>query len=372
MQADRYSRQTILPEIGSGGQAALSRASVLCIGAGGLGTPALLYLAAAGIGRITIVDDDRVDESNLQRQILFTTDDIGRGKAEAARGRLCRLNPGIEIKAISRRLDAVLAAHLVPQHDMILDGSDNFETRFLINDAAMKYGRPWVYGAIQGFDGQVAVFTPGQGGACYRCLCPDMPRARITNCAESGVLGAAVGMIGLTQALQVIQMIVGGDGFMPLRGRMWVVDTRTMQGRTLSIPPRRGCRCAQVGRDDVVLRDYTPHSCATESSIAEILPGDLPEKANTALILDVREAQECAGGMIDGALHCPLSALRDGFVPPLPRDRDIILYCHSGTRSLEAGRILRVAGYTRLLNLGGGYAAYRAKAGSMMRVGGMS
>ena len=242
---NRYDRQIRLPEIRQEGQDKLLKVSVLCVGAGGLGSPALLYLAAAGVGQIGIVDFDRVDESNLQRQILFDTEAVGKPKVLEAARRLKALNPTIHIESYDEELNTRNAARLFPQYDVIIDGTDNFETKFLINDAAVKFGKPWVYGAIQGFDGQASVFNY-KGGPCYRCLYPEKPKGRIMNCAEGGVIGAVAGLIGVTQALQAIQIISGHENFEPLSGRLMTLDTRTMHTRILAL--KKNPECAACGK----------------------------------------------------------------------------------------------------------------------------
>ena len=234
---DRYKRHLVLPEIGNEGQEKISRASVLCIGAGGLGCPALLYLAAAGVGRIGIVDFDKVDETNLQRQVLFTTDDLNRNKAEVAKERLSKLNPDIEINAVPEELDNKNAEGLFSGYDIIIDGSDNFETKFLINDVAVKTGKPFIYGSILGFDGQVSVFNYNDG-PCYRCLFPQAPEGHIPNCAEAGVIGAVAGIIGTTQVMEAIKITVGHESFEPLSGKLWTIDLHTMENRLLQLPQK--------------------------------------------------------------------------------------------------------------------------------------
>ena len=227
MDENRYHRQTILPEIGEEGQRKMSVASVLCIGAGGLGCSALLYLAAAGIGHIGIVDFDAVDESNLQRQILYKQDQIGQNKAQAAKDNLLALNDTIKITAFPERLNAGNIEKLLTGFDMIFDGSDNFATKFLVNDAGVKFGKPVIYASILGFDGQVSVFDTKCGSSCYRCLFPKPPTHNIPNCAEAGVIGALAGIVGTTQAMEAIKMIVDHKSLKPLIGKLWTIDART-------------------------------------------------------------------------------------------------------------------------------------------------
>ncbi len=354
----RYSRQTVLPGLGAEGQERLTAASVLCVGAGGLGAPALLYLAAAGVGKIGIVDFDAVEESNLQRQVLFTTDDLGKPKASRAAARLRALNPDIEITAYDDELTAENAPALFDAHDIVIDGSDNFETKYLVNDMAVKSGKPWVYGAIQGFEGQVCVFDTPENGPCYRCLFPEMPKARIRNCAEAGVIGAVAGITGATQAMQAIQLIVGGKALDPLRGRLWTVDATTMQTRVLGAPKNPACPvCAQ--KTEAIRVEYSSPVCGIVSEVTPAQARAMPD----AIIVDVREAEEREAGYIDGARHCPLSRLSEGDMPDdLPRDRDVILYCRSGIRSVTAARILMAEGYLDVYSMAGGFEAWREDA----------
>lgn len=350
----RYRRQTCLPEIGEEGQEKLQNASILCVGAGGLGAPALLYLAAAGIGRIGIVDFDRVDESNLQRQIIFSTDMVGRSKAAEAAQKLKELNPSILIECHEGELNAESAARLFPAYDIILDGTDNFETKFLINDAAIKFGKPWIYGSIQGFDGQASVFNH-KGGPCYRCLQPAKPKARVMNCADAGVIGAVAGMIGVTQALQAIQMIVGHESFEPLSGKIWLLDTRTMESKTLSLRKNARCAACSLSADQVVLRYESP-VCAV---VPEISVPQLKGRSGYVLI-DVRENEEWRRGNIQGAVLWPLSKILAGEMPAEKKDREIVVHCQLGGRSLQAARCLKEHGFTNVASLSGGYEAWKS------------
>lgn len=349
---DRYSRQTRLPEIGMEGQRKIMSSSILVVGAGGLGAPALLYLAAAGVGRIGIIDSDRVDESNLQRQVIFCTQDIGRPKAQAAAERLKGLNPHIRIDWHDAEFNADNAAALVGEYDLILDGTDNFESKFLINDAAVKCGKPWIYAAIQGFDGQVSVFNY-KDGPCYRCLHPEKPAAQIMNCAEAGVIGAVAGIAGVTQAMQAIQIMAGHRDFQPLSGKLWLLDARTMQVRILNIPRKIDCPVCRGAADDIVLK----YSSAVCDFVPEYSVAQMKTKAVYTLI-DVREIAEWDTGHIGGAVFWPLSRMAGGDVPILPKDSPIILYCQKGMRSQQAARIMIEHGYAAVTSLSGGYEAW--------------
>lgn len=352
LNMNRYSRQINLPEIGAVGQERLRTASLLCVGAGGLGAPALLYLAAAGVGRIGIIDFDRVDESNLQRQVIFSTDVLGRSKAQEAAIRLQALNPDIDIVFYNEELTAENAARIFPAYDLILDGTDNFETKFLINDAAVKFGKPWIYGAIQGFDGQVSVFNH-RGGPCYRCLQPDMPKGQIQNCAQAGVIGAVAGIVGVTQALQALQIITGHHDFEPLAGKIWLVDTRTMETRILSLAKKPHCPLCLQNPDHIVLR-YSARHCAV---IPEVSARQVREESGYILI-DVREETEWRTGHIDGAVLWPLSRLSAGEMPDMPHTARIIVHCQKGSRSRQAVRIMRDKGFTDIASLAGGYESW--------------
>lgn len=352
MNMTRYKRQITLPEIGEAGQEMLLDAHVLCVGAGGLGSPALLYLAAAGVGHIGIAEFDSVDESNLQRQVLFTRDDVGQPKATQAKEKLQALNPDIDITLHEEGLNADNAPSLFQKYDIILDGTDNFETKFLINDAAVKFGKPWVYGAIQGFDGQASVFN-AKGGPCYRCLYPEKPKAHIANCAEAGVIGAVAGLVGVTQALQAIQLITGHESFEPLIGRLWTLDTKTMETRILTLPKNPDCSVCGQEKQSITLQ-YSSPTCGF---VPELSVEQVRTKAE-GIFVDVRELEEWEGGAIAGAQHWPLSKALEGIIPDLPQNKEIILYCQKGVRSIQAAHILKAQGYLDVYSLSGGYLAW--------------
>ncbi|HRJ66166.1 MAG TPA: ThiF family adenylyltransferase [Alphaproteobacteria bacterium] len=351
----KYDRQTRLPEVGEEGQRQLARASVLCVGAGGLGSSALLYLAAAGVGHIGIIDFDNVDESNLQRQIIFDARSGGRKKTSAAEERLLALNPDTHVTTYDARLDSRNAGKIFPNYDVIIDGTDNFTAKFLINDAARKYSKPWVYGAIQGYDGQVAVFDTS--GPCYRCLYPAPPKAAIANCAENGVLGPVAGMIGTAQALQTLLLLLGHEKFSPLRGKLWLIDCMSMATRELHIPRAKNCKICGIAPESIVLENETAAACA---AVPQVSP-EQARKLARAVFIDVRESPELAAGMIPNALHLPLSALRAGLAekPQLAADTPVVLYCQRGQRSLAAAPIVQDMGFTAVLSLAGGYGAWK-------------
>lgn len=349
----RYDRQLLLPEVGAEGQARLAAASVLVVGAGGLGAPALTYLAAAGVGRVTIVDFDQVDESNLHRQILFSTDDVGRAKTEAARDRVRALNPHVEVQVHDQRFDADSAPDLLDGHDLVLDGTDTFATRYLVNDAAVLGGVPNVFASISRFDGQASVFGV-EGGPCYRCLFPEPPPAGLVpNCAEGGVLGVLPGLLGTIQATEAIKLLVGmGES---LIGRLLLVDALRMEFRTLEI--ERDPACPVCG-DHPTITSLSP---PTMSSVPEITVSELKARRDAddaPFLLDVREADEYEAANLDGSL-IPLGQLPFRVHEiEAHRDEPIVVHCRTGGRSAQAVRFLRDNGFEHAFNLKGGIHAW--------------
>ena len=353
----RYQRQIVLPEIGRQGQDKIASSSVLCVGAGGLGCPALLYLAAAGIGRIGIVDFDLVDESNLQRQVIFSVDQIGKNKAQAAAEKLKGLNSEIEIIPHCEMLNDKNILDIFKDYDVIIDGTDNFAAKFLINDAAVKTGKPFIYGSILGFDGQVSVFGLRDDNGnypCYRCLFPKEPQAHIPNCAQAGVIGAVAGVIGTVQAMEAIKLIVADKSFSSLAGKLWIIDMHSMENRLLSLPKDDNCPVCSKPKEDIELVFSSP-ACG---SVPEISTQEAKAHPN-ALMVDVREADEWAQGHVEGAEHIALSKLIKGFKPSLPLDKEIILYCKKGQRSKQAAQILKGQGYMNIRSMAGGFDAWQ-------------
>jgi adenylyltransferase/sulfurtransferase len=354
----RYRRHLSLAGFGPAAQERLKASSVLVIGAGGLGCPALLYLAAAGVGRIAVVDPDSVDASNLQRQVLYVSADQGRNKAEAAAGRLRALNPLIRVDAHPVRFGRSNALELVRACDVVVDGSDNFPTRYLVNDACVMAGRPFVYGAIQGFEGQVSVFNLGEGPT-YRCLFPEPPEpGTVPNCAEAGVLGAVTGIIGTLQACEAIKVLTGvGE---PLSGRLLVWDTLSMTPYTVALRPdparRRITELPPEGYGEV---------CEPEALRLEVDGAGLRRMladGGALQLLDVREAWERQLSSINPSLHIPLGRLEAappaGLAPLDPAVRTVV-YCAHGMRSLRALTLLReLHGFRSVLSLRGGIAAW--------------
>ncbi len=350
----RYSRHLLIPEVGLAGQERLGSARVLVIGAGGLGSPVLQYLAAAGVGRIGIVDDDTVDETNLQRQTIFATGDIGKRKATVAAEHAHAINPSIAIDAIPRRFDAGNARELVRLYDVAVDCTDRFSTRYLINDACVLEERPDVYASIFRFDGQVSVFHY-EGGPCYRCLYPDAPPpGSVPTCAEGGVLGALAGIVGTWQANEVLKLLLRiGE---PLAGRILLIES--LSARTREVRFDRDPHCAVCG-DRPTITDAIEHDVDDFRDEGDLEPADLDGALTGAILLDVREAHEAALGLVDGALHVPASQL-EARLHELDSARRYIVACRVGAKSLWAARRLRDAGFTRVRHLRGGLLAYAA------------
>jgi adenylyltransferase/sulfurtransferase len=359
----RYARQIRLADVGLEGQARLRAASVLIVGAGGLGSPAAMYLAAAGVGRIGIADGDRVDVSNLHRQLLHATGDVGMPKAASARETIGAINPHVRVDAIGERVSAENALDLVTAYDVVIDGTDNFPTRYLLNDASVLTGRPLVYGSVDRFEGQVSVFAT-ERGPCYRCLFPRPPEpGSVQNCAEAGVLGVLPGLIGTLQATEALKLILGlGE---PLVGRLLLVDTLAVRFRTIGV--ERDPECPACGTHEIrELIDYDAF-CAGGSidgaeeghgadGPGEITPTELASALNrgdSLVVVDVREPLEWRIARIPTARLIPLAALMAA-PPDLDRHADIVVYCHHGTRSAAAAHALVAAGFTRVRNLAGG------------------
>jgi molybdopterin/thiamine biosynthesis adenylyltransferase/rhodanese-related sulfurtransferase/molybdopterin converting factor small subunit len=365
----RYSRHLIMPEVGMEGQRKLKAASVLLIGAGGLGSPLGLYLAAAGIGRIGIVDFDVVDASNLQRQVLHGTKDIGRPKLQSAKDRLSDINPHIQIEGYETALRSDNALQIIKDYDVIIDGTDNFQTRYLANDASVLLGKPNVYGSIFRFDGQASVFYPRAGGPCYRCLYPEPPPpGLVPSCAEGGVLGILPGIIGVIQATEAIKLIIGQGE--PLIGRLLLFDALKMKFRELKL--RRNPDCPLCGTNPTIkeLIDYdqfcgvVPQQEHKEekSAMREMTVTELKERLDRGdklTIIDVREPHEWQIANLEGygAKLIPLGQVGQR-VNEINPDDEIVMQCKMGGRSAKAYEVLERAGYKNLWNLKGGITAW--------------
>ena len=359
-ELQRYSRHLMMPEVTSEGQRRLKAARILCIGAGGLGSPAALYLAAAGVGTVGIVDFDDVDLSNLQRQILHGTKDIGRSKLESARDRLRDINPEIEIELHKCRFSSENASQLVAQYDLVVDGSDNFPTRYLSNDVSVFARKPNVYGSVFRFEGQTTVFAPHLGGPCYRCLFPEPPPPdSVPNCAQAGVLGVLPGIIGMLQAIETIKLIVGiGE---TLVGRLLHFDALKVKFRELNL--RRDPGCPVCGENPTIFSpvDYEQFCGGRdEEAIPTMSAPELKRKMDACEpfeLIDVREPFEYEIARIDGAKLIPLGEIAER-VNELQRERPIVVHCHSGQRSAQAVRLLQQRGFANLYNLEGGIDAW--------------
>ena len=363
-EIQRYSRHLIMPEVGMEGQLKLKRARVLTIGTGGLGAPLGLYLAAAGVGHLGLVDFDVVDSSNLQRQVTFTTADVGKSKSDAAKARLSALNPAIEIVSYDTRLTSENALELFRDYDIIVDGTDNFPTRFLVNDACVLLGKPNVYGSIFRFEGQATVFGY-PGGPCYRCLYPEPPPpGLVPSCAEGGVLGVLPGIVGSIQAMETIKLILGTGE--PLVGRLLLFDALAMRFRELKLKRNPECPLCGDHRTLTKLIDYEEfcgirgeETPAMTDGIQEITATDLKarqDRGDKLFILDVREPHEYQICNLNGKL-IPLGELPRR-VNELDSSVEMVVHCRSGKRSADAIHFLQTAGFKKLLNLKGGVLAW--------------
>jgi molybdopterin/thiamine biosynthesis adenylyltransferase/rhodanese-related sulfurtransferase len=367
----RYSRHTLLPEFGAQGQERLKAGKVLIVGAGGLGSPAALYLAAAGVGSIGLVDFDVVDVTNLQRQVLYGTADVGRPKLDVAASRLRDINPLVTVSVHAEAFAAGNARALVRAYDVVIDGTDNFATRYLVNDACVMERRPNVYGSVFRFEGQAAVFSAPQG-PCYRCLHPEPPPAGlIPNCAEGGVLGVLPGVIGTIQATEAIKLLTGiGE---PLVGKLLLYDALRMRFRQITLP--RDPECPVCG-DAPAIRELQEYDLSCEPSDSRTLepenlrtrepenPADMTveelrqwrDEKRQHLLIDCREPSEHAASSIEGSVLIPLRELQS-HVKRLPKDQPIVVHCQSGGRSAIAVAMLKVQGFDAR-NLSGGIKAW--------------
>jgi molybdopterin/thiamine biosynthesis adenylyltransferase/rhodanese-related sulfurtransferase len=361
----RYSRHLIMPEVGMDGQLKLKQAKVLCIGAGGLGSPLALYLAAAGVGKLGIVDFDVVDYTNLQRQVIHGTQDVGRPKLASARETIEAINPFVEVESYETRLTSDNALEIFKDYDIVVDGTDNFPTRYLVNDACVLLGKPNVYGSIFRFEGQASVFY-AQEGPCYRCLYPEPPPpGLVPSCAEGGVLGVLPGIVGCIQALETIKLIIGkGD---PLVGRLLLFDALGMKFRELKLRKNHDCPVCGAHPTITKLIDYEQfcgirgeEQAPTTIGIPEITPREVKkmmDERKPFVLVDVREPHEYQICRIPGSKLIPL-----GEVPKrmneLNTADDIVVHCKSGMRSAQAVNLLIKAGFRKIHNLKGGILAW--------------
>ncbi|MFE9422983.1 adenylyltransferase/sulfurtransferase MoeZ [Kitasatospora sp. NPDC006697] len=358
----RYSRHLIIPEVGMAGQKRLKNAKVLCVGAGGLGSPALMYLAAAGVGTLGIVEFDTVDESNLQRQIIHGQSDIGRSKGESARDSVKEINPYVDVILHDERLDNDNVMEIFSGYDLIVDGTDNFATRYLVNDAAVLLGKPYVWGSIYRFDGQASVFW-AEHGPCYRCLYPEAPPpGMVPSCAEGGVLGVLCASIGSIQVTEAIKLLAGvGE---PLVGRLMIYDALEMNYRQVKV--RKDPNCVLCGDNPTVteLIDYEAfcgviseeaQEAALGSTITSKQLKEMQDNGEDILLIDVREQNEYEIVSIPGAVLIPKNEfLMGSALEKMPQDKKIVVHCKTGVRSAEVLAVLKAAGFANSVHLGGG------------------
>jgi len=365
-EVKRYSRHLIIPEIGMTGQKRLKNARVLCVGAGGLGSPALLYLAAAGVGTLGVIDFDTVDESNLQRQIIHGQSDIGRLKAESARDSIAEVNPYVNVEVHTDALSNDNVLQVFSGYDLIVDGTDNFATRYMVNDACVLLGKPYVWGSIFRFDGQASVFW-AEYGPCYRCLYPDPPPpGMVPSCAEGGVLGVLCASIGSIQVTEAIKLLTGvGES---LAGRLMIYDALEMSYRTVRV--RKDPECAICGKNPSItgLIDYEAFCGAVSEDAALAASGstitatdlkDMLDRGDNIFLVDVREPNEYEIVSIPGATLIPKDQFLTGAaLEKLPQDKRIVLHCKSGARSAEALAVVKNAGFADAVHVGGGVLAW--------------
>jgi molybdopterin/thiamine biosynthesis adenylyltransferase/rhodanese-related sulfurtransferase len=368
-ESRRYSRHLSLPEIGLAGQEKLRSSRVLIVGAGGLGSPAALYLAAAGVGTLGVLDFDRVDESNLQRQVLFDTADVGQPKAEAARARLAALNPELRVLAHEVELRATNVQRLFADYDLIVDGSDRIATHYLLNDACVLFAKPLVTAAIYRFEGTLMSYLPDRG-PCYRCLFPQIDETSAPSCAEVGVLGVLPGVLGSLQATEAVKLLLGiGE---PLIGRLLTYDALELRFQELRF--ERRADCAVCGKDPSITRPVDPPGFCSAVELAAVhsldarqLARELTASDGTVQLIDVREPEEFAAGHLAGAINLPMSRIaREGL--SLPDPGSIVFVCRSGVRSARAAVLAAQAGIRGTRQLAGGLLSYREQIDPTLRV----
>ena len=366
-ELSRYSRHLIMPEVGIDGQEKLKASKVLCIGAGGLGSPLALYLAAAGVGHLGILDFDVVDFSNLQRQIIHSEDNLGKLKVESAKERLQQLNSDINITTYNTRITSDNAMDIIKDYDIVVDGTDNFATRYLVNDACVLLGKPNVYGSIFRFEGQVSVFD-AKKGPCYRCLYPEPPPlGLVPSCAEGGVLGILPGVVGTIQASEIIKLIIGQGT--PLVGKLLFIEVLNMEIRKLKLNKDPNCPICSENATINKLIDYEEFCGIGRGELGEEVIGDresiavkemtveefneLRNKNGNVVLVDVREPHEYQICNIEGSTLIPLGEL-DSRTDELNPEDDIVVHCHHGGRSMKAATLLKEKGFKNVLNLKGG------------------
>ncbi|HVW81800.1 MAG TPA: adenylyltransferase/sulfurtransferase MoeZ [Mycobacteriales bacterium] len=363
----RYSRHLIIPDVAMDGQKRLKNARVLCVGAGGLGSPALMYLAAAGVGTLGIIDFDVVDESNLQRQVIHGQSDVGRSKAQSAKESVAEINPLVQVNLHEERLDSSNVMRIFADYDLIVDGTDNFATRYLVNDACVLLNKPYVWGSIYRFDGQASVFW-SEHGPCYRCLYPEPPPpGMVPSCAEGGVLGVLCASIGSIQVNEAIKVLTGiGE---PLVGRLMIYDALEMTYRSVKV--RKDPECPLCGKNPTIteLIDYEAFCGAVSDEAVEAAAGStitagelnaMKERGDDIYLVDVREPAEWEIVRIPDAVLIPKGEL-PGKLADLPQDKPVVVYCKSGVRSAEALALLKDAGFSDAKHVQGGVTAWQSQ-----------
>ncbi|RJL33495.1 adenylyltransferase/sulfurtransferase MoeZ [Bailinhaonella thermotolerans] len=363
----RYSRHLIIPDVGMAGQKRLKNARVLCVGAGGLGSPALMYLAAAGVGTLGVIDFDVVDESNLQRQIIHGQSDVGRPKAESAAASIKEINPLVNVIIHNESLSNDNVMEIFSGYDLIVDGTDNFATRYMVNDAAVLLGKPYVWGSIYRFDGQASVFW-AEHGPCYRCLYPEPPPpGMVPSCAEGGVLGVLCASVGSIQVTEAIKLLTGTGE--PLVGRLMIYDALEMTYRQVKV--RKDPECPLCGKNPTIteLIDYDAFCGAVSDEAQQAAAGstisvgelkDMQDKGENIFLIDVREPNEYEILSIPGATLIPKGEFLNGSaLERLPQDKKIVLHCKSGVRSAEVLAIVKNAGFADAVHVGGGVLAWQ-------------
>ena len=368
IEYNRYARHILLPEIGVEGQQKLKNASVALVGLGGLGSPAALYLAASGVGRLGLIDDDRVDLSNLQRQILFEQDHCSQSKATIARNKLSKLNPHIQLDLYPKRLNADNAEEILSPYDIVIDGSDNFATRYLVNDVCVIHNKALIHGSIYKFDGQLSIFATNNG-PCYRCLYPKAPTGKaIPNCAEAGVIGVLPGIIGTLQATEAIKLILNFGT--PLIGKLLQYDARDLSFRKISIKANETCAmCSPSAPKKLFPEDYQTPFCKFEDERNQINEKQLEQELsaqNDIQLLDVRSSEEHACARIADSKLIPLTELQQR-CHELDKEKSIIIYCQSGKRSLQAVECLIENGFKKCKSLNGGILAWSQQGKKVLR-----
>jgi molybdopterin/thiamine biosynthesis adenylyltransferase/rhodanese-related sulfurtransferase len=366
----RYSRHLIIPDVAMDGQKRLKNAKVLCVGAGGLGSPALMYLAAAGVGTLGVIDFDTVDESNLQRQIIHGQSDIGKSKAESARETISEINPLVNVVVHNEQLSNDNVMDIFARYDLIVDGTDNFATRYMVNDAAVLLGKPYVWGSIFRFDGQASVFW-AEHGPCYRCLYPEPPPpGMVPSCAEGGVLGVLCASIGSIQVTEAIKLLTGiGE---PLVGRLMVYDALEMSYRTIKVRKDPDCPlCGEHPTQTALLEDYEDFCGAVSDEAADAARGstitatelkEWQDAGKEFFLVDVREPAEFEIIRIPGSTLIPKGDILNGSaLATLPQDKQIVLHCKSGVRSAEALAAIKAAGFRDAVHVQGGVLAWQAQ-----------